>query len=107
MATLQVQVNPANPGSVTVRVWTYTSPGPNFNWVGVATSQKPVNQSWDNLQPGAYAVTLSWNEGYQNIAGGGGSGNSVIYDGNFLYYQVLGNPGDANGISATFPFQLS
>ena len=106
MSTLTVQVNPPNAGTVNVRVWTYTSPGPSFNWTGSATSSQPLNQSWTDLQPGSYAITISWKQGYQNIASGT-AGNNITYDGQALYYQVLGNPGDANGVSATFSVQLT
>jgi len=102
MSTLSVQVAPFNPGEVQVRVWTYATPGPSFEWNGTATSASPINENWTDLEPGHYAVTISWHEGYQNIASGGGVGNQIVYNGNYLYYQVLGTPADANGVSAVF-----
>ncbi len=39
--------------------------------------------------------------GYQNIASGI-AGNQIVYNGNYLYYQVLGSPADGNGVSAVF-----
>ena len=90
MSTLSVQVAPFNPGEVQVRVWTYATPGPSFN------------ENWTDLEPGHYAVTITWHEGYQNIASGGGVGNQIVYNGNYLYYQVLGTPADGNGVSAVF-----
>ena len=107
MSTLVVQVSPYNPGSVNARVWSYTSPGPDFNWNGVATSTDPINQAWNDLTPGWYAVTISWSGGYQNIGSGDGDGNNIIYDEASLYYQVVGDPSDGNSISATFSFQIT
>ncbi|MEN2712967.1 hypothetical protein ACQKOH_14585 [Sphingomonas sp. NPDC092331] len=101
MSTLSVQVAPFNPGEVHVRVWVYTSPGPSFEWNGTATTGSPISESWDDLEPGHYAVTISWAEGYQNIASGI-AGNQIVYNGNYLYYQVLGSPADGNGVSAVF-----
>lgn len=101
MSSLSVQVAPFNPGEVHVRVWVYTVPGPSFEWSGTATSESPISESWADLEPGHYAVTISWAEGYQNIASGV-TGNAIVFNGTSLYYQVLGNPSDGNGVSAVF-----
>lgn len=69
---------------------------------GTALPRRAVRSaSWDDLEPGHYAVTISWAEGYQNIASGI-AGNQIVYNGNYLYYQVLGSPADGNGVSAVF-----
>ena len=107
MATLTVQVNPPNPGTVNVRVWVAQVPGPTFEWSGDATTEQPVDKTWNDLEPGLYAVTISWKDGYQNIASAGGPGNFIIYNGSHLYYQVLGTPKDANGILATYGLNLT
>lgn len=86
MSSISIQVTPANSGNVNVQVFNYSSMV--FNWQGVATAGAPLNQSWDDLPPGPYAVTLSWTDGYHNIASGGGSG--ISFNGNALYFQALG-----------------
>ncbi len=82
------------------------SPGSGFSWTGSATSSQPINQSWTDLKPGPYAINISWTAGFQNIASGT-AGNGITYNGNNLYYHVLGNPADANGVAATFGVQLT
>lgn len=100
MATLKVAVKPFNPGVVKVKVWTYASPGPSFDQTFEATVDNPVNETLE-VEDGHYAVTISWTDGYHNIASGV-EGNHLSYNDNNLYYQVLGKPADANGVMATF-----
>ncbi len=106
MGTLQVQVAPINSGNVNVRVWMaqYPPTGTPIDQTFTATTQSPVNQSFQ-LDPGLYAVTISWSSGYQNVASGL-AGNAIVVNGQGLYYQVLGNPADANGVSANFGVQI-
>jgi hypothetical protein len=101
MPTLSVELTPWNPGVVEVRVATVSG---SYAWTGQASTEAPLNQHWDDLPSGDYAITIAWNKGYQNMAPT--IGNSVIYNGMPLYYQVLGTPADGNGVSATFPFTL-
>ena len=107
MGTLQVQVNPFNPGDVTVRVWMSQSPstGTPINETFTANSGNPLNKTWQ-LDPGLYSVTISWNSGYQNIASGGGEGNMITVNGVGQYYQVLGTPAAGNSIMANFGYQI-
>jgi hypothetical protein len=108
MPTLTVRVAPSNRGTVDIKVWTYIRPGPTLNWHGIATSDNPIDQTWNDLGPGYFAITISWYKGYQNIGGGPGHSrkNSIIYNGIELYYQILGMPADESGISATFGVHL-
>jgi hypothetical protein len=102
----KVQVNPLNPGTVTVHVFLAQSPGGTpLDQTFQVTSSSPLNQSW-TLQPALYAVAISWQSGYQNIAALT-AGNAIIVNGTGLYYQVLGSPGDANGISGMFGAQVT
>lgn len=101
MATLSVQVSPSNPGVVEVRVMGVSG---SYAWTGQASTEAPLNQDWDDLPSGDYAITFAWYQGYQNMAPT--IGNCVIYNGASLYYQVLGTPADGNGVLATFPFSL-
>ena len=106
MSSLQVQVKPANPGDLTVRVWVsqYPPTGTPIDETFTVNVNNPLNKSWE-LDPGLYSVTISWKDGYHNIASGV-EGNAIIVNGNSQYYQVLGSPADANGVSANFGYQL-
>jgi len=101
VSTLSVRVATSNRGTVYVRVWVYLSPGPRFEWSGTATSDKPVDQNWVDLEPGHYAVTISWAEGYHNIGWDNGR-NAIIYNGNELYYQITGRAGPYEQVIGTF-----
>jgi hypothetical protein len=92
--------------TVTVHVFLAQSPGGTpLDQTFQVTSSSPLNQSW-TLQPALYAVAISWQSGYQNIAALT-AGNAIIVNGTGLYYQVLGSPGDANGISGMFGAQVT
>jgi hypothetical protein len=106
MGWLQVMVKPPNPGTVYVVVYNAQWPGgtPLYQTFQ-ATNSSPLNRIW-TLAPALYAVTISWISGYQNITGAI-EGNGIIVNGAPLYYQVLGTPGDANGVSGLFPAQLT
>lgn len=107
MGTLQVQVNPFNPGDVTVRVWMsqYPPTGTPIDETFKVNSTHPLNQTWE-LDSGLYSVTISWKDGYQNIASGGGEGNMITVNGVGQHYQVLGSPKDENGILANFGYRV-
>ena len=103
--SLRVRVRPPNAGDVTVKVWLASSPGGTaLDQTFTASSSSPLDQTWQ-LDAALYAVTISWQQGYQNIASGT-DGNEIAINGVGLYYQVLGTPSDANGIMATFGCQL-
>ena len=102
MGSLQVQVKPANPGTVTVKVRLVQSPGGTpLDETFEVTKDSPLDKTWQ-LEPAIYAVTISWFSGYHNIAGATADNGITINGNNALYYQVLGTPFDANGVSATF-----
>ncbi|MCX6224596.1 MAG: hypothetical protein NTV01_07580 [Bacteroidia bacterium] len=102
---LQVKVKPPNPGTVTVRVWLAQTPGGTpLNETFAVSQSNPLNKTW-HLAPALYAVTISWKSGYQNITGAVAD-NGIIINGKAMYYQVLGTPADANGISATFDARI-
>jgi hypothetical protein len=106
MGSLQVQVNPPNSGDVTVRVWIPQRPltGTPIDQTFTVNSANPLDQTW-KLDPGLYSVTISWKNGYQNIASGV-AGNMILVNGASQYYQVLGTPADGNGVMATFGYQV-
>ncbi|MCK5024085.1 MAG: hypothetical protein KAR56_00545 [Thermoplasmata archaeon] len=106
MTNLRVMVKPANPGDVTVHILCYVSPGPKFDKTYVASKDKPLDISL-SLEPSNYCVAISWKSGYHNITGSTADNGIVIDNDKHLYYQVLGEPEDANGISATFAFEVT
>jgi hypothetical protein len=83
----------------------YPGPWDTLDETFQVTSSSPLNKSW-TLDPALYAVTISWASGYQNITGAI-AGNGIIVNGTPLYYQVLGTPGDANGVSGMFGAQVT
>ena len=105
MSTLTVKARPANPGDVTVRVWNSQSPGGTpLDETFTVNKDNPLDKTWE-LEPALYSVTISWKDGYHNMTGST-EGNATIVNGKYQYYQVLGKPADANGISANFGYQL-
>ena len=105
MSSLRVQVRPFNPGDLTVKVWNSQSPGGTpLNETFTVNKDNPLDKSWE-LEPALYSVTISWNNGYHNIASGA-EGNAIIVNGEYQYYQVLGTPADGNGVLANFGYQL-
>lgn len=59
MGSLQVQVEPFNPGDVTVRVWMsqYPPTGTPIDQTFIVNSGNPLNQIWQ-LDPGLYSVNI-------------------------------------------------
>ena len=105
MSTLRVQVKPVNSGDINVKVWLSQPPGGTpIDETFTVNKDNPLNKSWE-LESALYSVTISWKEGYHNIASGT-AGNAIIVNGKYQYYQVLGKPTDANGILANFGYQL-
>jgi hypothetical protein len=104
MGTLQVQVNPENPGTVTVQV-RLAGEGTPLNETFQVTSASPLNQSW-TLDPGLYEVVISWESGFQNIYTRV-PGNAIIVNGKKLVFQVLGAPADVRGVLGTCGAQVT
>ena len=106
MSTLQVMVKPVNPGDITVRVWCsqYPKPATDIDETFTVNVDNPLEKSWE-LDPALYSITISWKDGYHNIASGT-QGNTISVNGKHQYYQVLGKPADANGVLANFGYQL-
>ncbi|NOQ73952.1 MAG: hypothetical protein GQ574_18245 [Crocinitomix sp.] len=106
MGTLRVQVKPGNPGDVKIQISMTQFPPTKtpINETLIATTDNPVDQSWD-LDSGSYIVTISWEDGFQNISSSGG-GNNITVNGKGLSYQVLGKPADQETVLASFGFKV-
>ena len=88
MASVNVQVQVGNAGSINLRV---QQPGGSLNQQFTVTSGQPLAQTF-TVAPGWFTVTVSWTAGYQNIT------PSISVDNRPIMYQVVGEPKEGGQI---------